>query len=63
MRIFLRRRIDLGVTSIRSSSPIYSIASSREKMRGGVRSSFSSAPEDRIAVRCLVLQGLTAMSY
>ena len=44
----LRRRMFLGVTSISSSSAMYSIASSRLKRMGGTSRSASSAPEERM---------------
>ena len=61
-RIFLRMRRDFGVTSRSSSVSMKSSACSRLKMRGGVRRRASSALEERVLVRCFVLQTLSSMS-
>src|SRR5262245_41747456 len=57
LRKRLRRRIDLGVISTSSSSPMNSTAYSSVSAIGGVRSIASSLPEARILVSCLVLIG------
>src|SRR5690554_8019446 len=47
VRCFLRRRVDLGVTSSSSSSSIYSSACSRVTFIGATRPMTSSLPEAR----------------
>src|SRR5512133_768589 len=58
LRIRLRMRYDSGVTSSSSSSDRYSMASSRDMRRGGVRRISISPPAERIFVRCFFLQTL-----
>src|SRR5699024_12077440 len=59
---FLRIRRDFGVTSSSSSLSIKSSACSRDRIFGGVRRSASSAEEERVLVRCFVLQTFSSMS-
>src|SRR5689334_10324281 len=61
-RIFLRRRIDFGVTSHNSSSWMNSRACSRVKRTGGTRAMVSSLPEARMLSSFLPLVGLTPRS-
>ena len=61
-RIFLRIRKDCGVISRSSSVSMYSIACSRDSFLAGTSFSASSAPEDLVLVRCLVLQTFSSMS-
>src|SRR5271170_3899131 len=49
-KTFLRRRIDLGVTSTNSSSEMNSMAFSKVNSRGGIRRMASSALEERMLV-------------
>src|SRR3970282_555045 len=58
----LRRRIDFGVISTRSSSVMNSTAYSSVRPIGGTRSIASSLPEARILVSCLVRIGFTTRS-
>src|SRR5690606_31301175 len=62
VRSFLRRRIDLGVTSTSSSSSINSSACSRVNLMGGTRPITSSLPEARMLSSFLPLVGLTTRS-
>ena len=59
----LRSRRDEGVTSMNSSSLINSMASSRLRMRGGLRRTLSSLPAARWLVSFFSLQTLTSMSF
>ena len=61
-RIRLRMRRLWGVTSRSSSQSIYSIACSRDRILGGVSFRASSALDDRVLVRCLVLQTFSSIS-
>ena len=55
-RIFFRIRMDFGVTSRSSSVSMYSMACSSDSSLCGTSFRASSAPEERVLVRCLVLQ-------
>src|SRR2546427_711979 len=61
-RIFLRRRMDLGVASTNSSSRMNSMACSRFKMRGETRRIASSAVEERMFVSFFSLTIFTSGS-
>lgn len=61
-RIFLRIRRDSGVISRSSSTSIKSKACSRLKILGGVSFRASSAEEERVLVRCLVLHTFNSIS-
>src|SRR5690606_22572103 len=61
-RIFLRRRIDLGVTSTSSSSAMNSSACSRVNLIGGTRAMTSSLPDARMLSSFLPLVGLMVRS-
>src|SRR5690606_6098071 len=61
-RIFLRRRIDLGVTSTSSSSSMNSSACSRVNLIGGTRAMTSSLPDARMLSSFLPLVGLITRS-
>jgi hypothetical protein len=58
----LRRRMDCGVTSISSSSSIYSKAPSSVNSRGGSSWMFSSLDLVRMFVSFFSFVGLTSMS-
>src|SRR5580765_2644297 len=61
-RIFLRMRMDWGVTSTSSSSSIHSRHCSRVISRAGVSWTAKSLPEARMLVRCFLQQTCTTMS-
>src|SRR5579885_216816 len=58
----LRMRMLLGVTSTSSSDPIYSMHLSSDMSVGGVSRTAMSDVDERMLVRCLVLQILTSRS-
>ena len=62
-RMFLRRRMLLGVTSICSSSLMNSMARSRVNGRTGLKVMFSSFPAARIFESFFSLQAFTSRSF